>query len=412
MTTISLFSGAMGLDLGLEEAGFQTLACVEVNEAACATIRANRPELSVICRDIREVSSAEIMEAAGVAPEEVTLVVGGPPCQPFSTAGRRKGINDPRGSLFMDFVRVINDTRPAFFIMENVRGLLSQALSHRPLNQRGPGNPPLGEDEQPGSVLRVVLEEFERIGYRVDYFAVNAVNHGAPQIRERVFFIGNRLNLAVDWPDPSHGLPPQKGQRPFETLGSVLMGWVDPDPVIMDFSPRKKHYLSHVPPGGNWRDLPEELQRESMGAAWHAKGGRSGWWRRLSYEYPSPTIVTMPNHASTSLCHPEEVRTLTVGECARVQGFPEHWHFVGTPLEQYTQVGNAVPVQLGKLAGEVVRQALDSPQNAAQPMLFNVPSRGRNVQSTVRTRMYHVGSKQWLADRIGWTKHKEKVESD
>jgi DNA (cytosine-5)-methyltransferase 1 len=114
-----------------------------------------------------------------------------------------------------------------------------------------------------------------------------------------------------------------------------------------------------VPEGGNWRDLPEEIQRESMGRAFHAKGGRSGYWRRLSFDAPSPTILTEPQNASTALCHPVEDRPLTVRECARIQAFPDDWSFYGRGGDQYRLVGNAVPVLLASILGEHVRKTLD-----------------------------------------------------
>jgi DNA (cytosine-5)-methyltransferase 1 len=144
---------------------------------------------------------------------------------------------------------------------------------------------------------------------------------------------------------------------PFATLRDALNGLDDPEQVLLDFSPRKKQYLNLVPPGGNWRALPEELQRESMGQAFHAKGGRSGWWRRLSWDLPGPTVMTMPNHASSALCHPDEVRVLSLKECARIQEFPDEWTFLGSVAEQYEQVGNAVPIRLGELAAKVIRTA-------------------------------------------------------
>jgi DNA (cytosine-5)-methyltransferase 1 len=158
----------------------------------------------------------------------------------------------------------------------------------------------------------------------------------------------------------------------------------------MDFSPRKKKYLSLVPPGGNWRHLPLELQRESMGRAFHAKGGRSGWWRRLSYDLPCPTLVTMPNHAGTALCHPEEVRALTVGEYCRVQEFPDDWVVCGTPAEQYRQIGNAVPVRLGQVAGTVLAAALDRLVEKGEPATTGAkrPFRRVYIQSHVRTRSW------------------------
>ena len=159
----------------------------------------------------------------------------------------------------------------------------------------------------------------------------------------------------------------------------------------MDFSPRKLRYLSMVPAGSNWRSLPADVQKESMGKAWYAKGGRSGWWRRLSFDLPCPTLITMPNHAGTALCHPLETRALTLREYARIQEFPDDWVFCGTPAEQYAQVGNAVPVRLGRIAGEVIAEELDALANRGHRSYSTSPEEYRvvNIQSHVRTRMWY-----------------------
>jgi DNA (cytosine-5)-methyltransferase 1 len=205
----------------------------------------------------------------------------------------------------------------------------------------------------------------------------------------------------VEFPEPTHGHDEVEKQKslfdigepaliPYRTLGEALDGLDDPEPVLMDFSPRKKKFLSMVPPGSNWRSLPPEVAQESMGKAFFAKGGRSGWWRRLTLGLPCPTIVTMPNHASTSLCHPAETRALTLRECARVQEFPDDWEFVGSPLEQYTQVGNAVPVRLGRVAGEVAAKLLDEIDASHEAILDgdNPLCRVVYVKSHVRTRQW------------------------
>lgn len=410
---LSLFSGAMGLDVGLEQSGrFRVLACVEREPAFCATIRRNRDaghvgnrRLRVYEADITQLAPEQLLRDLHLKPGELDLLVGGPPCQSFSTAGRRGTVTDPRGTLIWHFLRFVDVLRPRFFLMENVRGLLSAALQHRPIKDRPEkGGASLGPEEEPGSVVRLFASDCRAIGYRFDCFEVNAVNYGAPQLRERALFIGNRYGAVVDFPNPTHGnshsyadqrelFQETKGLLPYRTLGDAIHGLHEENPVIMDFSPRKKGYLALVPPGSNWRALPLELQRESMGEAWKAKGGRSGWWRRLSYDLPCPTVVTMPNHAGTSLCHPEEVRALTLRECALVQEFPEDWEFVGTPQEQYTQVGNAVPVRLGHVAGATLAAQMDTLAKAqwrslaAQSPHFRVIY----VQSHVRTR-------QWFKD--------------
>jgi len=142
-----------------------------------------------------------------------------------------------------------------------------------------------------------------------------------------------------------------------------------------------------VPQGSNWRSLPLDIQQESMGKAWFAKGGRSGWWRRLTYDLPSPTLVTLPNHASTSLCHPIETRALSVREYARIQEFPDFWDFCGTPQEQYTQIGNAVPTRLGTIAGNVVANYLDTIK-ATKTLPPPSMSRLVYIQSHIRTRVW------------------------
>ena len=288
--------------------------------------------------------------------------------------------------------------------MENVRGLLSAALNHRQIKLRPDrGGDELAKDELPGSVIRLFCEDLNRVtggAYHMDCFEVNSVNYGAPQIRERAIFVGNRFNAMVDFPNPTHGparetdgtfdgllfgLPEAK---PWRTLRDAIGDLTEDDPIVLDFSPRKKNFLDMVPPGSNWRGLPEAIQRESMGAAWHAKGGRSGWWRRLTMDLPSPTLVTMPNHASTSLCHPTETRALSLREYARIQEFPDEWEFCGTTAEKYAQVGNAVPVRLARLAGEIISRHLDILRDQ-EWRTFAKPRESLRkvyVQSHVRTR--------------------------
>lgn len=410
---ISLFSGGMGLDLGLEATGrFRTVACVEVVPAFAETIELNRKagrlhrNLKLFNKDIREVDPLEVLDAVGLKPGELDLLVGGPPCQSFSTAGKRGTIQDPRGTLLWQYLRFVEAMRPRFFLMENVRGLLSAAIRHRKIAERpDKGGDQLDEDEKPGSVVRQFAQELQSIpggGYHMECFEVNAVNYGAPQLRERAIFIGNRFGDVVDFPDPTHG-PADERQasqlfeppklKPWRTLGDAIQRIRDKSPVMMDFSPRKKGYLAMVPPGSNWRSLPVEHQKESMGRAWFAKGGRSGWWRRLSFDLPCPTLVTMPNHASTALCHPTEVRALTLKEYAAIQEFPPDWEFFGTPGEQYAQVGNAVPVRLGTVAGEVIAKHLDALAKQGWKLRAKAPPEFRiiYVQSHVRTR-------QWFKD--------------
>lgn len=415
----------MGLDIGLERTGrFEVLACVESEEAFARTIELNtiagrltrRPV--VFNRDVSLLQPSELLAAAGVQPGELDLLVGGPPCQSFSTAGKRGTVQDHRGTLLWQFLRYVQALRPKFFLMENVRGLLSAALRHRPIAQRpDKGGTSLQPEERPGSVVRAFAEDLQRFSgapYHMDCFEVNAVNYGAPQLRERALFIGNRFNAAVEFPSPTHAAPNDRSgdlnltlfderrdkTQPWRTLLDAIGRLKETNPVIMDFSPRKKRYLAMVPPGSNWRSLPLDVQRESMGKAWFAKGGRSGWWRRLSFDLPCPTLVTMPNHAGTALCHPVETRALTLKEYACIQEFPDEWEFCGTPAQQYAQVGNAVPVRLGQVAGEVIADNLDSLANRGFHPYSETPSAYRivYVQSHVRTRRWFKNGKTILWD--------------
>lgn len=421
---VSLFSGAMGLDIGLEQTGrFRVLACVEKEPAFCDTIRANQRagnlshKLQVYQSDITDLDPLKLLADIGLEPGEVDLLSGGPPCQSFSTAGRRRTTDDPRGTLLWQYLRFVEAIQPRFFLMENVRGLVSAALKHRPIADRPEkGGPPLKPEEEQGSVIRLFAEDLQRIGggsYHMDCFEVNAVNYGAPQLRERALFIGNRLNAVVDFPDPTHGIAQRDSAKqkelfddgsdalkPWRTLRDAIGDLEEEDPVVMDFSPRKKKFLALVPEGSNWRSLPEEVQRESMGKAWFAKGGRSGWWRRLTFDLPCPTLVTMPNHASTSLCHPMETRALTLREYARIQEFPDAWEFRGSPTEQYAQVGNAVPVRLGCVAGEVIAGQLDRFRKRDWRPLEAEPDGYRivYVQSHIRTRQWFKGGQAFVWD--------------
>ncbi|SEH69526.1 DNA (cytosine-5)-methyltransferase 1 [Paracoccus alkenifer] len=410
-SVVSLFSGALGMDLGFELQGdFEILACVEINEAACETIRTNaeqghfKGKPKVLCRDIFELLPQELMASIGLKPGELDLLIGGPPCQSFSTAGRRQSVQDRRGTLLWRYLEFVVALRPKAFVMENVRGLMSAALKHRPIAERPEkGGPELSEEEEHGSVMAKFVEDLRRKtqgAYRVDAFEVNSANYGAPQIRERVVFIGNSFGVEVEFPQPTHGIESDTEQsdlfsmhklKPWATLRDAIGDLRENNPELMDFSPRKKGFLSLVPEGGNWRSLPINVQQESMGRAWYAKGGRSGWWRRLSWDFPCPTLVTMPNHASTSLCHPEQLRVLSVKEYARIQEFPDEWVFCGKTSEKYLQIGNAVPVRLGKVTAQILSNLLDA-MGSGDCLSYrggDQPFRRVYIKSHVRTRRWY-----------------------
>lgn len=362
LPVISLFSGAMGLDLGLEAASLRVVVALECNPIAVATIRANRPELPVISRKIEEVTTGEILEAAGLKRGEAFAVVGGPSCQAFSTAGQRSSLSDPRGTLFQHFARVVREAEPHYFVMENVRGLLSAAIKHRSLKERGPGYPTLEPDEELGSALKTVAATLRELGYYTVFDVLNAADFGVPQARERLVFLGTRFGERIAMPTPTHDRHGRNDLPRWRTLKSALADLDDPAPEFTKLCPGKVKYLAKIPEGGNWRALPEEMKAEALGRAFQSWGGRSGFFRRLSFDRPSPALTTRPDSKATSLCHPTELRPLSIGEYARVQQFPDTWTFAGSVRQKYEQVGNAVPLGLGKAMGEALLAATEQPR--------------------------------------------------
>ena len=363
LTLASLFSGGMGLDLGLERAGFRVRFAADSMPAAVETIRANRPEMPVFSGDIRGLSGKAILKLAGLQKGELDLLSGGPPCQSFSTAGRRLGLDDTeKGPLLFEFVRLIHETQPRAFLLENVKGLLSASTVWRQLPYNNNGKRIQGHH---GTLLDVLLDRIKSIGYSVAYQEVNAADYGVPQTRIRVFFIGYRDGRSPTFPPPSHSRTPGLFTRRWEVARPCLEGPESVDSHCARFSPRKMRYLKMVPPGGNWRDLPAEIQKASMGRAFFAKGGRCGYWRRLGYDEPAPTILTEPQNASTSLCHPKWNRPLSVSECARLQTFPDEWKFCGRGSDRYRLVGNAVPVRLAEAIGRHIAMSLNLQGNTS-----------------------------------------------
>ncbi len=409
MKYISLFSGAMGLDLGLEMAGFQTAVCVENDKEAVRTILHNKPNLPVFDCSIVDVTGKELKKSGKFGRSTVSLVAGGPPCQAFSVFGNRLGIEDARGQLVFEFIRIIEETRPKTFLMENVRGLLSMAIV--PNNSELKKNKKIPKEYfEKGSLLHKIFNEFNALGYHVDCFVVNSVNYGAPQIRERVLLIGNRFGYSTSFPEPRYSNRPEDKLPPFKTLGDAISpesGFVDPCPEVMNFSPRKLKYLSMIPEGGNWRSLPEDVQKESMGKSWYLKGGRSAYWRKLSYAFPSPTVVTMPNHAGTSMCHPKELRAITIGEAAAIQEFPSSWEFQGTTTAKFRQVGNAVPTRLGKAAGFVLKELLGKIEEKGHAKNPECGHTVTHLRPHVRTRTFWKNGKSFSGDKCYYEKQKE-----
>ncbi|MCD8321471.1 MAG: DNA cytosine methyltransferase [Oscillospiraceae bacterium] len=351
---ISLFSGAMGLDLGMISAGLNVVVGQDIDAACVETMEANGH--AVLGGDIREIQPQALLDAAGLNVGEPFMICGGPPCQPFSTAGKRMGINDPRGSLFMDFIRMIDYIRPRFFVMENVKGLLSAPLKHVPTAERDEADPA----QRLGTVLDVILAEFNKLGYKTVYGLLDAVNYGVPQFRERFVLIGSRDQENIFLPVPTHFQAHQNPAYRWKTVGDAIRDLETDTGECATLSAERKKYLRMVPEGGNWKDLPAELIPAAMGGAYESGGGKVGFYRRLSYAQPSPTLTTSPAQKATMLCHPRLDRPLSVKEYARLQQFPDNWVFAGTTAAKYRQIGNAVPVGLGTAIGMAVVAAAEN----------------------------------------------------
>lgn len=370
---ISLFSGAMGLDIGLEKAGLNVVIGQDFDESCVKTMQANGH--NVLGGDIREIEPQKLLELAGLSVGEPFLICGGPPCQPFSTAGKRLGINDPRGSLFMDFIRMIDYIRPRFFVMENVKGIMSASLKHVPLAERDENDP----EQRLGTVLDVILSEFDKLGYKTVYGVLDAVNYGVPQFRERFVLIGSRDNEGIFLPIPTHFQMHQDKAYQWKTVRDAIADLEFDKGECATLSEERLRFLKMVPEGGNWRDLPRDIIPIAMGGAYQSGGGKVGFYRRLSYDQPSPTVVTSPVQKATMMCHPTQDRPLSIKEYALIQQFPDDWIFTGTTAAKYRQIGNAVPVGLAEAIGKAVCAVADG--NA---VVETKRFRGTNVHNKIR----------------------------
>lgn len=363
---ISLFSGAEGLDIGLEQAGIEIVLGQDAEPACVRTMNANRR--TCLAGDIRQIQAQDILDVTKMTQGEPFLICGGPPCQPFSTAGKRLGINDPRGSLFMDFVRMIDEIRPRFFIMENVKGLLSAKLKTSD-----------GHDTDT-NVIEIILDAFEKLNYKITYGLLDAVNYGVPQFRERVIIIGSRDNENIFLPIPTHFQMHQNPDYRWRVLRQTIKDLESSPGECEKFTPERLKYLKLVPEGGNWNNLPDNLKPMAMGGAYQSGGGKVGFYRRLSYAQPAPTLVTSPVQKATMMCHPTQDRPLSIAEYARIQQFPDGYMITGTLQQKYKQIGNAVPAGLGRAIGEaLIAAALN------QAEIKTRRTRGTSVHERIRS---------------------------
>lgn len=379
LKALSFFSGAMGLDLGLESVGIDTILACESDKWARQTIALNRPDLPVL-GDIWRYTAEEILELAGIQPgEQVDVMAGGPPCQAFSTAGARRGFDDLRGNVFLHYLELIAAIKPKYAIIENVRGLLSLPVSETQsaalLEETG-----LDFSKKHGAI-RLVTYKLREAGYNVSFNLYNAANFGTPQIRERVVIIATLKGEKVPYLTPTNSDDPTFGLPEWEVLRDAISDLDDAESDYIPFPEKRLKYFRMLKAGQYWKNLPPEVQPIAMGKSFYLGGGKTGFYRRLAWDRPSPTLVTHPAMPATDLGHPDKDRPLTVAEYKRIQQFPDTWEIAGRPQQQYKQIGNAVPIGLGKAIGRMVLQYDQG--NAPEPPRNFKYSRYRNTSDEV-----------------------------
>lgn len=321
-SVLELFAGAGGLAVGMEKAGLKCVALNEIDKWACQTLRTNRPKWNILEGDIKDFDFNKYKNS-------IHVVTGGFPCQAFSYAGKKLGLNDARGTLFYEFARVVKEVNPLICIGENVRGLLSH---------------------EKGKTLEGMISILDEIGYNVVPVQVlKAINYRVPQKRERLILVGVRKDISIEYKYPK---PHKKKYNLSDALKKGdLYDCKVPKSEGAKYPNHKKKVLDLIPPKGYWRDLPIKLQKEYMGKSFYLGGGKTGMARRIGWDEPSLTLTCSPAQKQTERCHPDETRPFTVREYARIQTFPDEWEFAGSVSQQYKQIGNAVPCNLGQEIG-------------------------------------------------------------
>jgi DNA (cytosine-5)-methyltransferase 1 len=343
-TVISLFTGAGGLDFGFEAAGFETNVAVEMNHDACQTLRANRA-WPVIERDIAQVPTKELLKTASVRVGDVDVLIGGPPCQPFSksgywVSGDAKRLEDPRSSTLGAYLRVLEEAKPRAFLLENVEGLAFR-----------------GKDEG----LRLLMEAFDKINrragtkYKPIVRMLNAADYGVPQLRKRVIIVGARDGTELTFPEPTHGESKDlfRNLRPFATAWDAI-GDLEPD-LDEELHPtgRWADLLPSIPEGSNY------LFHTSRGGGEPLFGWRRHYWTfllKLAKDLPSWTIQAQPGPAAGPF-HWDN-RRLSRRELCRLQTFPDDVKVVGSRIAAQRQIGNAVPSLLAEVIARCIRTQL------------------------------------------------------
>ena len=315
-TFIEVCAGGGGLSTGLIKAGFTPILLNDNNKDCCKTLKHNHLEANVVCESMDKIDYSPFIN-------KVDLLTGGVPCQSFSQAGLRKGLEDPRGDLMIKFIEILNLVRPKLFMIENVKGLLTH---------------------NEGKTIEKIIDALNKNKlYNISYKCLDASKYDVPQKRERVFIVGVIKNITRPFNFPKESLTKK-------VLKDVLYNV--PQSNGANYNENKIKLFKMIPQGGCWVNLPENLQKEYLGNSYNSGGGKRGILYRLSMEKPSLTLLCTPSQKQTERCHPLEERPLTIREYARVQSFDDSYEFIGSLNSQYKQIGNAVPVELAKHMGE------------------------------------------------------------
>jgi DNA (cytosine-5)-methyltransferase 1 len=319
---IEVCAGGGGLSSGLIKAGFTPILLNDNNSDCCKTLKHNHPHANVVCESMDKIDYTQYVN-------KVDLLTGGVPCQSFSQAGLRKGLDDPRGDLMMKFIEILILIKPKLFMIENVKGLATH---------------------DNGKTIEKVLETLNanRL-YNISYKCLDASKYDVPQKRERIFIVGVLKTIIHTFNFPN------ESQRK-KVLKDVLYNV--PYSNGAKYNEDKIRLFKMIPQGGCWINLPTNLQKEYLGNSYNSGGGKRGILYRLSMEKPSLTLLCTPSQKQTERCHPLEERPLTLREYARIQTFDDSYEFIGTLNSQYKQIGNAVPVELAKHMGEALLKLL------------------------------------------------------
>lgn len=370
-TAISLFAGAGGCSLGFGQAGYDVRFATDIDADAVESYRRNFPRTLCEAADIRQLTVDDVLQRIGLKPGELDILLGGPPCQGFSSAGVKAG-GDPRNSLLRHYVRLLEGLRPKWFVMENVEGLLTNGG---------------------GLHVRDTVAAFLEAGYSLNVEKVYAQGYGIPQRRKRVLIVGNRLGHDFSFPEPVtrfSGSIFRKGEITFATaVGDLPPAATEAgEPLAFREPPQNElqaylrgdaktvtdHYavvlseiqlerVRNLQPGQTMKDLPEHLQHDSFrrrafrrvmdGTPVEKRGGAPSGLKRLFTDEPSLTITSA---ATREFAHPTENRLLTLRECARLQTFPDSFEFAGSAASRIQQIGNAIPPMLARAVGEHIAQ--------------------------------------------------------